>query len=47
MNKLLELFEVDSFDELVDYCKEHPEEEKVKELKELVERFGCDLDELD
>lgn len=36
-NKLLEYFEVSSFDELMDYMKNNPESEKVKSLQEILD----------
>lgn len=36
-NKLLEYFEVSSFDELMDYMKKNPDSEKVKSLQEILD----------
>lgn len=36
-NKLLEYFEVSSYDELMDYMKNNPDSEKVKSLQEVLD----------
>ena len=36
-NKLLEYFEVGSYDELMDYMKNNPDSEKVKSLQEILD----------
>ena len=43
-NKLLEYFGLNSYSEIVTYMMENPEDEKVKEIKELFEIYSTDLD---
>ena len=43
-NKLLEYFNLNSYQELIDYIKENPEDSKVKEIKDLFKLSGIDLD---
>lgn len=43
-NKLLEYFNLNSYQELIDYIKENPEDSKVTEIKDLFKLSGIDLD---
>lgn len=43
-NKLLEYFGLNSYDEIMTYIRENPEDEKVREIKELFEIYSTDLD---
>ncbi len=43
-NRLLEYFGLNSYDEIMTYIRENPEDEKVKEIKELFETYSTDLD---
>jgi hypothetical protein len=43
-NKLLEYFGLNSYSEMVDYIRDNPGDEKVKEIKELFEIYSTDLD---
>lgn len=40
MDRLFQLFNVSSHEELFQYMKEHPEDPKVQELKELIEEIN-------
>lgn len=42
-NKLLEYFNVNNYQELVEYIKENPEDKKVNEMKDLFKLYGVDL----
>ena len=44
MNKLLDLFGVKSHEELMEYIKTHPEDERVIDLKAVFLKMGIDLD---
>lgn len=43
-NRLLEYFGLNSYDEIMTYIRENPEDEKVKEIKELFKTYSTDLD---
>ena len=43
-NRLLEYFGLNSYGEIMNYIRENPEDEKVKEIKELFETYSTDLD---
>ena len=43
-NKLLEYFGLNSYDEIMTYIRENPEDEKVKEIKDLLETYSTSLD---
>ncbi len=43
-NKLLEYFGLNSYDEIMTYIRENPEDKKVKEIKELFETYSTDLE---
>jgi hypothetical protein len=43
-NRLLEYFGLNSYDEIMTYIRVNPEDEKVKEIKELFETYSTDLD---
>lgn len=43
-NKLLEYFGLNSYGEIMNYIRENPEDEKVKEIKELFESYSTGLD---
>lgn len=43
-NKLLEYFGLNSYGEIMNYIRENPEDEKVKEIKELFETYATDFD---
>lgn len=43
-NRLLEYFGLNSYSEIMDYIRDNPEDEKVKEIKELFEIYSTDLD---
>ena len=43
-NRLLEYFGLNSYEEIMTYIRENPEDEKVKEIKELFETYSTDLD---
>lgn len=43
-NKLLEYFNVENHQQLMEYIKDNPDDNKVKEVKELLELYGTDLD---
>jgi len=42
---VLDYFEVDSQEELLQYMRDNPDNPKVKELNELIEVVGSDADE--
>lgn len=44
-NRLLEYFGLNSYGEIMTYIRENPEDEKVKEIKELFETHSINLDE--
>lgn len=44
-NKLLEYFGLNSYSEIMTYIRENPEDEKVKEIKELFKIYSTNLDE--
>ena len=46
-NKLFELFGVNNHLELMNYIKDNPENESVKEVKELLEMFDINIEEGD
>ena len=43
-NKLLVYFGLNSYGEIMNYIRENPEDEKVREIKELFETYSTDLD---
>jgi protoporphyrinogen oxidase len=43
-NRLLEYFGLYSYSEIVTYIRDNPEDEKVKEIKELFKIYSADLD---
>mgnify|MGYP000896854773 FL=1 len=43
-NKLLEYFGLNSYGEIMNYIRENPGDEKVKEIKELFEIYSTGLD---
>lgn len=43
-NKLLEFFNVNNHEELMEHIKNNPEDNKVQEIKELLEHFKISLD---
>jgi hypothetical protein len=43
-NKLLEYFGLNSYGEIMNYIRENPEDEKVREIKELFESYSTGLD---
>ncbi len=43
-NKLLQYFGVTSHSEIMDYIRENPEDEKLKEVKELLKSLPINLD---
>ncbi len=43
-NRLLGYFGLNSYDEIMTYIRENPEDEKVKEIKELFKTYSTDLD---
>ena len=43
-NKLLEYFGLNSYGEIMTYIRENPEDEKVREIKELFESYSTGLD---
>jgi protoporphyrinogen oxidase len=43
-NILLGYFGLNSYDEIMTYIRDNPENEKVKEIKELFEIYSTDLD---
>ena len=43
-NRLLEYFGLNSYEEIMTYIRENPEDEKVKEIKELFESYSTGLD---
>ena len=43
-NKLLEYFGLNSYGEIMNYIMENPEDEKVREIKELFESYSTGLD---
>lgn len=43
-NKLLEYFGLNSYGEIMNYIRENPGDEKVKEIKELFESYSTGLD---
>ena len=43
-NKLLEYFGLNSYGEIMNYIRENPEDERVREIKELFESYSTDLD---
>ena len=46
-NKLFELFGVKNHLELMNYIKDNPKDERVKEVKELLEMFDINIEEGD
>lgn len=44
-NRLLQYFDLDSHSEILEYIKENPEDEKVKEIKELFKAHIINSDE--
>ncbi len=46
-NKLSELFGVKNHLELMNYIKNNPDDERVKEVKELLEMFDINIEEGD
>jgi hypothetical protein len=44
-NKLLEYFGLNSYSEIVTYIRDNPEDEKVKEIKDLFKAHSINLDE--
>ncbi len=44
-DKLLEIFGVNSHAELFEYIKNNPDNERVKEMKELLLMFDINIDE--
>jgi erythromycin esterase-like protein len=42
-NKLLEYFNVNNYQELLEYIRENPEDKKVNEMKDLFKLYGVDL----
>ncbi len=46
-NKLSELFGVKNYLELMNYIKNNPDDERVKEVKELLEMFDINIEEGD
>lgn len=44
-NKLLEYFGLNSHSEMMTYIWENPEDEKVKEIKDLFKTYSTNLDE--
>ena len=46
-NKLFELFGVNNHLELMNYIKDNPDDESVKEVKELLEMFDINIEEGD
>ncbi|MGO3752027.1 MAG: hypothetical protein ACTJGH_04575 [Peptoniphilaceae bacterium] len=47
MNKLLELFEVKNHKELIEFIKNNPDDERVKEIQEIANLFNFDFSEVD
>ena len=45
-NKLLQYFGLTSHSEIMDYVKKNPEDEKVKEIKELLKSLPINIDEV-
>lgn len=43
MNKLLEYFEVESYNELLELVHSKPDDEKIIELKELLSQFNIEV----
>lgn len=43
-NKLLEYFGLNSYGEIMNYIRENPEDEKVKEIKDLFKTYSTSLD---
>ena len=43
-NRLLEYFGLNSYGEIMNYIRENPEDEKVREIKELFESYSTGLD---
>lgn len=43
-NKLLEYFNVNNYQELLEYIRENPEDKKVNEMKDLLKLYGVYLD---
>lgn len=43
-NKLLKMFNVNSFEELEEFIKNNPEDNRVKEFKSLLEMLRIDTD---
>jgi hypothetical protein len=43
-NRLLEYFGLNSYGEIMTYIRENPEDEKVKEIKELFKTYSTDLE---
>ena len=43
-NRLLEYFGLNSYGEIMNYIRENPGDEKVKEIKELFESYSTGLD---
>lgn len=44
-NRLLEYFGLNSHSKMMTYIRENPEDEKVKEIKELFKIYSTNLDE--
>ena len=44
-NKLLQYFGLTSHNEIMDYVRKNPEDEKVKEIKELLKALPINADE--
>lgn len=42
-NKLLEYFNVNNYQELLEYIRKNPEDKKVNEMKDLFKLYGVDL----
>ena len=43
MNKLLEIFDVENYKELIEFLKNNPDDERVVELKEIIEEVENNL----
>lgn len=43
-NKLLEYFNVNNYQELLEYIRGNPEDKKVNEMKDLFKLYAIDLD---
>ncbi|HHX70814.1 MAG TPA: hypothetical protein GX708_22530 [Gallicola sp.] len=44
MNQLLKIFGVKSHKELMDFIKEHPDDERVVEIREVFELFNLNFE---